>query len=84
MGWFFNRKKKVDEPEYASIWKQDFSDCETSDYLPAYSVCLNKNNSYCRHVAIFEGMSLCGNPDHKKFIPEGSEPFDPHKGQFND
>jgi hypothetical protein len=84
MGWLFNRKKKADEPVHVSVWKDDFSDCTTKDYLPAYSVCLNDNNTHCRFVAMYAGMTLCGNPEHKKFIPEGSEPFDPHKGQFKD
>ncbi len=84
MNWFFKNKKKVIEPECASIWKVDFSDCSTRDYLPAYSFCECDNHSNCRYVALFEGMRLCGNPKHKSFIPEGSEPFDPHKGQFND
>lgn len=81
MRWFGKNRKKKEE-EYVSIWKQDFSDCKTADYLPAYSVCLCENNSHCRHVAVFAGMKLCSNPRHKAFIPEGSVPFDPHKGQF--
>ncbi len=75
--WWFKKKKQVEE-EYVSIWKEDFSDCITADYLPSYSVCQNENNASCRHVALYAGMQLCGNPEHKSFIPEGAEPFNPH------
>ena len=83
MVWWFKNKKKHEE-DYVNIWKQEFSDCTTLDYLPDYSVCKNKNNKNCRFVAMYAGMTLCGNPKHKTYISEGSEPFNPHKGQFND
>ncbi|VGO14364.1 hypothetical protein PDESU_02925 [Pontiella desulfatans] len=83
MWWIFGKRKKEQAPEYTSIWKEDFSDCVTSDYLPQYSVCLCGNNRSCRHLAMYAGMELCSNPNHKSYIPEGSEPFDPHKRQFN-
>ncbi|MBN2163769.1 MAG: hypothetical protein JXR25_11225 [Pontiellaceae bacterium] len=79
MWWPFNIKEKQQE-EPVSIWKEDFSDCATLDFLPEYSVCKNCNNRHCRYVAIYGAMVLCSNPDHKSFIIEGSEPFDPHKG----
>lgn len=79
--WF--RKKRMKKRNgYASLWKQDFSDCVTSDYLPGYSVCLCGNNRSCRYVALYSGMMLCSHPEHKRFIPEDAVPFDPHKGQF--
>lgn len=83
MKWLFWKKKSVEQNEYVSVWKDNFTDCVTSDYLPEYSVCLSKDNRSCRFVAIYAGMTLCSNPEHKRFIPEDSEPFDPHKGQFN-
>jgi len=83
MWGLFKRKKKGEEREIASVWKNDFSDCVTSDFLPEHSVCRNKDNRNCRYVATYAGMTLCSNPDHKSFIPEGSEPFDPHKGRFD-
>ncbi|MCF7816535.1 MAG: hypothetical protein K9M54_01535 [Kiritimatiellales bacterium] len=83
MWWLFKKKKKPDEDDYVSIWKHDFSDCVAADYLPDYSVCQCQNNNTCRHVARYAGMTLCGNPLHKSFIPEGAERFDPHKGQFS-
>ena len=76
------KKKKSGNQDYVSVWKTDFSDCVASDYLPEYSVCLCKNNRSCRYVVMYAGMTLCSNPEHKGFIPEDSEPFDPHKGQF--
>ena len=78
--WWFKKKKPVEE-EYVSIWKEDFSDCVAADYLPSYSVCQRENNTYCRYVAHYAGMVLCGNPKHKSFIPEGAEQFDPRKFQ---
>lgn len=81
--WLVKKKKKTGKEECVSIWKHDFSDCITSDYLPEYSVCLCQENRTCRFVAMYAGMTLCSNPEHKSFIPEGSIPFDPHKGQFN-
>lgn len=83
MGWFKKKKRPVEE-EYVSIWKYDFSDCIAADYLPSYSVCLNKNNTSCRYVARYAGMTLCANPLHKNFIPEGAEMFNPHEGRFSD
>lgn len=83
MWGLFRRRKKEEELDVASVWKQDFSDCVTADYLPEYSVCQNEDNRSCRFVAIYAGMTLCSNPNHKSFIPEGAEPFDPHKGQFD-
>lgn len=82
-GWFKQKKKPV-EDEFVSIWKSDFSDCIVADYLPTYSVCQNEKNTSCRYVAHYAGMILCSNPQHKSFIPEGAERFDPHKGQFLD
>ena len=81
-GWF--KKKTEQKEEFYSFWKTDFSDCETSDYLPAHSVCKTEENKNCRFLTNFESMELCSHPDHKKFIPEGSEPFDPYKRQFKD
>ncbi len=78
MGWF-KKKNKVSEDDDASVWKSDFSDCITADYLPEYSVCQCPQNSNCRFVTRYAGMLLCSNPDHKSFIPEGAETFDPHK-----
>ena len=82
--WNWFRKKKVEEEEYVSIWKSDFSECVAADYLPNYSVCQSKNNATCRYIAHYAGMTLCSNPKHKSFIPEGAERFNPHKGQFSD
>jgi hypothetical protein len=81
--WWPGKKKREKAEEYVSVWKQNFSDCTTSDYLPTYSICLCSDNRNCRYVAMYAGMTLCSNPEHKSFIPEGSEPFNPHKGQFN-
>ncbi len=81
--WFKKKRQKKGEEEYVSIWKSDFSDCVSADYLPDYSVCQNKNNATCRYVARYAGMTLCSNPEHKSFIPEGAEPFNPHKGRFS-
>ncbi len=78
--WWFKKKKPVEE-EYVSIWKDDFSDCVSADYLPSYSVCQTKDNTSCRYVARYADMLLCSNPDHKSFIPEGAEQFDPRKFQ---
>lgn len=83
MGWWFKKKKKTSEDDYVSIWKNDFSDCVVAHYLPDYSVCQCEKNHSCRHVARYAGMTLCGHPDHKCFIPEGAERFNPHKGQFS-
>ncbi len=74
--WWFKRKKSLAE-EPSSIWKSDFSDCVTTDYLPSYSVCNNENNTTCRYVALYAGMSLCGNPQHKTFIPNDTAPTEP-------
>lgn len=82
--WFNKKKQNSKEEEYESVWKSDFSDCISADYLPGYSVCQNDNNVTCRYVARYAGMILCSNPEHKSFIPEGAEPFNPHKGQFLD
>lgn len=83
MGWF-KKKKKPDEEEHISIWKDDFSDCITADYLPNYSVCQNEHNSTCRYAVHYASMLLCSNPIHKSFIPEDAEPFNPHEGRFSD
>ena len=81
--WPFKKKEKQ-ELECDSIWKSDFSGCVTADYLPGYSICQCGQNSNCRYVAFYAGMTLCSHPLHKSFIPEGSEPFDPHRNQFRD
>ncbi|MCK4564391.1 MAG: hypothetical protein KAU94_06935 [Verrucomicrobia bacterium] len=81
--WFKKKRQNKGEEEYVSIWKSDFSDCVSADYLPDYSVCQNKNNATCRYVARYASMTLCSNPEHKSFIPEGAEPFNPHKGRFS-
>jgi len=80
--WF--KKKKPNKEEYVSIWKEDFSDCIAADYLPSYSVCQNKNNTTCRYVARYVGMTLCSNPIHKTFIPAGAEPYNPQESRFSD
>lgn len=79
MWWPFFKKRENKPEEQKSIWKEDFSDCVAIKYLPDYSVCKCKDNRYCRYVSVYAGLSLCNNPKHKSFIPEGSEPFDPHK-----
>ena len=84
MWWIFKKRKKAGPELFTSIWKEDFSDCVTLDYLPDYSVCRCDNNKHCRHVAHYAGMTLCGNPRHKSFILAGSQPFDPGKHQFKD
>jgi hypothetical protein len=82
MWWFFSKKKQQapDQPE--SIWKQNFSECLTADFIPNYSVCQTSDNRHCRFVIMYSGMTLCSHPDHKKFIPKNAPSFDPHKGQF--
>jgi hypothetical protein len=82
--WSFFKKKNTQHEEHASVWKSDFSDCVAADYLPAYSVCQNGNNRDCRFVVRYAGMILCSHSDHKTFIPEDAEMFNPHKGQFSD
>jgi hypothetical protein len=84
MGWLFSKKKANSDDDAVSIWKADFSDCVTADYLPDYSVCQCDKNITCRYVARYAGMTLCSNPLHKSFIPEGAEPFNPHHGQYLD
>lgn len=81
---WFKKKKKPNKGEYVSIWKDDFSDCVAADYLPSYSVCRNENNTTCRYVARYAGVTLCSNPSHKTFIPAGAEPFTPQEGRFSD
>ncbi|VGO20013.1 hypothetical protein SCARR_02073 [Pontiella sulfatireligans] len=81
--WKFWKKVKKEE-ESVSIWKTDFSDCVTADYLPTYSVCKCDNNRHCRFIVYYEGMRLCSHPEHRNFIPEGAPRFDPHKNQFRD
>ena len=76
--WSFFRKKKPVEEEQ-SYWKEDFSDCVVQDYLPDFSICKCRNSGNCRYIAIYSNVFLCSHPDHKSFIPPGSEPFDPHK-----
>jgi hypothetical protein len=83
MGWF-RKKRASPEEELPSIWKVDFSDCVAADYLPSYSVCLNRNNSSCRYLAYYSGMKLCGHPMHKSFIPDDAEPFNPRQDRFRD
>jgi len=83
MFWFKKKKKKV-EDEPVSVWKEDFSDCVTEDYLPSFSFCRCKNNPICRYAARYADVTLCSHPEHKSFIPPGSEPFDPRKGLFTD
>ena len=82
--WSWFKKKKQAESESTSVWKSDFSDCLAADYLPAYSVCQNASNRDCRYVVRYSGMTLCSHSDHKSFIPEDAEPFNPHKDQFRD
>jgi hypothetical protein len=82
MGWF-RKKKKPAEKEHTAGWKEDFSDCIAADFLPGYSVCRNKNNTSCRYIVHYSGMTLCSNPQHKSFIPDGEEPFNPHPGRFS-
>lgn len=82
MRWPFSRKTPKEPEEPASIWKQDFSDCVTADFIPTYSVCQTLDNRRCRFVAMYSDMRLCSHPDHKRFIPSDAAPFDPHKGQF--
>ncbi len=72
----FFKKKAVEEKSY---WKEDFSDCVALDYLPDYSICKCKTSYNCRYVARYSRVVLCSHPDHKSFIPEDSERFDPHK-----
>lgn len=81
--WWFEKKKKESEEERISVWKEDFSKCMTADYLPNYSVCQTEDTSSCRYIAQYEGMVLCSHPEHKSFIPEGSEPFNPHANRFS-
>ena len=76
-GWL-KKKREPDQEKYTSIWKEDFSDCVTADYLPNYSVCQTESQTICRYCVRYESMLLCSHPDHKRFIPEGSEPFIPH------
>ncbi len=83
MWWLFKKSKKKVEVDI-NIWKIDFSDCVTADYLPTYSVCQCQQNNNCRFIARYAGMILCSNPEHKNFIPEGAELFDPQKGQYLD
>ncbi len=81
---WFKKKKNSEEESYVSVWKSDFSNCVAADYLPNYSVCQSENKVLCRYVTRYAGMTLCSNPDHKSYIPEGAERFNPHKGQFSD
>jgi|GEM_PF-5877721 len=72
----FSRKKPEEEKAYTSIWKDDFSNCKTQDYLPSYSICCTEDNLFCRYIARYANVVLCTHPKHKTFISEGSEPFD--------
>ena len=72
----FRKKKAVKETSY---WKEDFTDCETRDYLPDFSICRCKNSRNCRFISIYSNVFLCNHPNHKSFIPPDSEPYDPHK-----
>ena len=80
MWWF--KKKKHEEKESKSIWKDDFSDCIAADFLPNYSVCQNEKNGSCRHVAHYAGMMLCSNPRHKSFIPRMQNRLTPVCARF--
>jgi len=80
--WLFKRNKNMEEEGEVSMWKIDFSDCETADFLPNYSVCKCAESESCRHIAMYSGMKLCSHPEHKEFIPPDSPAFDPHAGQF--
>ncbi len=82
MWWPFQNKRAEASEEYQSFWKEDFSDCVAIKYLPDYSVCKCKNNRRCRYVAMYAGLTLCCNPKHRIFVPEGSAPYDPHEGPF--
>lgn len=82
MWWPFKKSQKADAQKPQFMWKEDFTDCVALKYLPEYSVCKCKNNYQCRFVAMFSGLVLCCNPEHKSFIPEDSEPYDPYEGSF--
>ncbi len=76
MRWCLNKTSRKEERGVERVWKEDFSDCATSAFLPEYSVCLCEDHEACRHVATYGGMTLCGNPLHKSFIIEDPEPDD--------
>jgi hypothetical protein len=78
----FSKVRDDKKQEVEAFWKEDFSNCSTLKYLPDYSVCRCPDNRRCRYASVYSGLTLCGHPDHKKFIPEGSEAFDPQKGIF--
>lgn len=73
---FFRKREPVEETSY---WKEDFSDCNARDYLPDYSICKCKSSRNCRYMSIYGTVFLCSHPEHKSFIPPGSDRFDPHK-----
>lgn len=79
---WFKSEKRI-EKEYVNVWKNDFSDCVTSDYLPSYSFCQNEKNATCRYVARYAGATLCSSPQHKSFIPEGTERYSSKKAKFS-
>jgi len=68
-------KKERKDADSAGAWKSEFNDCVTSDYLPDYSVCLCDNNRHCRFIAMYSGMTLCSNPDHKDFSCHSADVF---------
>ena len=77
--WSWLKKRNKQDDDQASVWKSDFSDCVTADYLPGHSVCQSEDNTTCRYVTRYAGMTLCSNPDHKTFIPKDAEPFNPRR-----
>ena len=81
---WFKKKNRIEEEEYISVWKSDFSDCVAADYLPSYSFCQNENHATCRYVARYAGVTLCSNPQHKSFIPKGAERYNPQKAKISD
>ena len=82
MWWPFGKKNQDKPDESKSIWKQDFSDCMAADFIPNYSVCQTLDNRHCRHVVMYSGMTLCGHPEHKSFIPKDAETASPDQGSF--
>ena len=74
--WWLFKKKKVESDSDESIWKCNYSDCVATDFLPDYSICRCDNNQNCRYITQYSGMMLCSHPNHKEYVPSGSEPFD--------
>jgi hypothetical protein len=82
MRWF-HKREKIEEPACTvSDWKEDYSDCVTRGFIDMYSICLCPNNHNCRHLSMYGGSTLCNHPRHESFIPEGSEPVDPHEVMY--